>query len=64
MKEYRRTAYNSKFTLGGVSCSADSFVVTESSVLPINICGENRLLRQATNRYKLCKTDIDKQQTI
>jgi hypothetical protein len=30
-----------------VSFSADTFVVTESSVLRINICGENRHLRKA-----------------
>jgi hypothetical protein len=34
-----------------VQCSTDSFVVKESSVLRINICGENRHLRQARNRY-------------
>jgi hypothetical protein len=35
-----------------VSFSADTFVVKESLVLRINICGENRHLRQARNRYK------------
>jgi hypothetical protein len=34
-----------------VQCSADSFVVNQSLVLRINICGENRHLRQARNRY-------------
>jgi hypothetical protein len=29
-------ACNSTFAIGGVSCSADSFVVAESSVLRIN----------------------------
>ena len=33
-----------------VQCSADSFVVNQSLVLRINICGENRDLRQARNR--------------
>ena len=33
------------------SFSADTFVVTTSSVLRINICGENRHLRQARKRY-------------
>jgi hypothetical protein len=32
-------------------CSADRFVVNQSLVLRINICGENRHLRQARNRY-------------
>jgi len=31
-------------------CSADTFVVNQSSVLRINICGENRHLRQAPKR--------------
>ncbi len=29
---------NSTFAIGGVSCSADTFVVIESLVLRINIC--------------------------
>jgi len=35
-----------------VQCSADTFVVNQTLVLRINICGENRHLRQARNRYK------------
>jgi hypothetical protein len=34
-----------------VQCSADTFVVNRTLVLRINICGENRHLRQARNRY-------------
>jgi len=34
-----------------VQCSADTFVVNQSVVLRINICGENRHLRQARKRY-------------
>jgi len=33
-----------------VQCSADTFVVNQSLVLRINICGKNRHLRQAPNR--------------
>ena len=33
-----------------VQCSADTFVVNQTLVLRINICGENRHLRQARNR--------------
>jgi hypothetical protein len=33
-----------------VQCSADTFVVNQSLVLHINICGENRHLRQARKR--------------
>jgi hypothetical protein len=29
----RKTPYNSTFTIGGVSCSADTFVVNQSLVL-------------------------------
>ena len=42
--------HNSTFAIGGVSCSADSFVVTESSVLRMNICAEKPALRQAAKR--------------
>jgi hypothetical protein len=38
-----------------VSFSADTFVVKESSVLRINICGENRHLRQAAKRQAVKK---------
>ena len=38
-----------------VQCSADTFVVNQSLVLRINICGENRHLRQARNRYSQFK---------
>ena len=34
-----------------VQCSADTFMVNQSLVLRINICGENRHLRQARKRY-------------
>ena len=33
-----------------VQCSADTFVVNQTLVLRINICGENRHLRQARKR--------------
>jgi type I restriction enzyme M protein len=36
---------------GGFSASYDSFVVQQTVVLRINICGENPPLRQAANRY-------------
>jgi len=37
-----------------VQCSADTFVVNQSLVLRINICGENRHLRQARKRCGQC----------
>lgn len=38
-----------------VQCSADTFMVNQSLVLRINLCGENRHLRQARNRYPTFK---------
>ena len=35
-----------------VQSSADTFVVNQTLVLRINICGENRHLRQARKRYR------------
>ncbi len=46
----RRPAGNSGLAKVAVQCSADTFMVKESLVLRINICGENRHLRQARNR--------------
>jgi hypothetical protein len=47
----RRAAYNSGLAKVAVQCSAETFVVNQSFVLRINICGENRHLRQAAKRY-------------
>ncbi len=44
------TAANSTFAIGGVSCSADNFVVAESFVLRINISGKNPAHRKSANR--------------
>jgi hypothetical protein len=46
----KKTTGNSGLAKVAVSFSADTFVVKESSVLRINICGENRHLRQAAKR--------------
>ena len=48
-KEQRR--HNTGLAKVAVQCSADTFVVKQSLVLRINICGENRHLRQARKRY-------------
>jgi len=45
-----RAACNSGLAKVAVQCSADTFVVNQSLVLRINICGESRHLRQAANR--------------
>jgi hypothetical protein len=47
----RRPACNTGLAKVAVQCSADTFVVNQSLVLRINICGEDRHLRQARNRY-------------
>ena len=39
---------------GGFSASYDSFVVQQTVVLRINICGEIPPLRQAAKRYRSC----------
>mgnify|MGYP007080180733 CR=1 FL=1 len=40
-----------------VQCSADTFEVNQTLVLRINICGENRQLLVAANRYRSCYGD-------
>jgi hypothetical protein len=49
----RKTPANSTFAIGGVSYPADSFVVTVSAVLRMNICGESPAHRKSANRYRL-----------
>jgi hypothetical protein len=39
--------HNTGLAKVAVQCSADTFVVNQSLVLRINICGKNRHLRQA-----------------
>ena len=48
----RNTAGNSTLAIGGVSCSADSFVVADSSVLRINFSGKKPAHRQSSKRYR------------
>jgi hypothetical protein len=47
----RKTGHNSTFAIGGVSCSADSFVVAENFVLRINICGKKPAHRKSAKRW-------------
>lgn len=56
-------AYNTGLAKVAVPCSADTFVVNQSLVLRINICGENRHLRQARNRYGQVKKTTQREQT-
>ncbi len=46
----RRASANSGLAKVAVQCSGDTFVVNQSLVLRINICGKNRHLRQAAKR--------------
>ena len=48
--ETSKSAANTGLAKVAVQCSADIFVVNQSWVLRINICGENRHLRQAATR--------------
>jgi hypothetical protein len=43
---------NSTFAIGGVSCSADSFVVVESFVLRMGISGKNPAHRKSAKRWR------------
>jgi hypothetical protein len=48
----KSTTGNTGLAKVAVQCSADTFVVNQTLVLRINICGENRHLRQARKRYR------------
>jgi hypothetical protein len=50
----KKTTANRRLAKVAVQFSADTFVVNQTFVLRINICGENRHLRQAPNRYSQC----------
>ncbi|MEZ7507158.1 hypothetical protein, partial [Flavobacterium sp. Arc2] len=47
--------HNSTFAIGGVSFSADSFVVKESSVLRTNFCAKKPAHRQSAKRQAVKK---------
>ena len=51
MTTERKTAYNSTYPKGGVSCSKDSFVVNGTFVFQIKFCGKSPALRVAAKRY-------------
>ena len=48
----KQNAYNSTFAIGGVSCSADSFVVAESFVLRMIICAKKAAHRKSAFQDK------------
>jgi len=47
----KKTAHNSTYPKGGVSCSKDSFVVNGSLVFQMKFCGKSPALRVAANRW-------------
>jgi hypothetical protein len=47
-----KTPHNSTFAIGGVSYTADSFMLAESFMLRIKFSGKKPAHRQASNRYK------------
>ena len=51
MTTERSTGYNSTFAIGGVSCSADSLEVAESSVLRVKFSAEKPAHRKSAKRY-------------
>jgi hypothetical protein len=53
----RKATHNSTFAIGGVSCSADSLVLIESSVLRTNICAEKPAHRKSAKRYAPLQKD-------
>jgi hypothetical protein len=59
LKEEQRPG-NTGLAKVAVQSSADTFVVNQSLVLRINICGENRHLRQARNRWVQLKMTTKK----
>jgi len=52
MTTVESTTGNSTFAIGGVSCSADTFVVAESFVLRIKFSGKNPAHRKSAKRYR------------
>jgi hypothetical protein len=51
----RKATHNTGLAKVAVQYSVDTFVVNQTLVLRINICGENRHLRQARNRQAVKK---------
>ncbi len=49
-RETSKSAANTGLAKVAVQCPADTFVIDQSLVIRINICSENRHLRQARNR--------------
>jgi len=50
MEDKEQRTANTGLAKVAVQCSADTFVVNQTFVFRINICGENRHLRQTRKR--------------
>jgi hypothetical protein len=48
----KSTGHNSTYKKLAAQCTADTFVVNQTLVLRINICGKNRQLLVAAKRYE------------
>jgi len=46
----RTTGHNKRLAKAAVQCPADTFLINQSLVFCINICGENRGIRQVPKR--------------
>jgi hypothetical protein len=51
--EEKALGHNRRLAKVAVQCSADTFVVNQTLVLRINICGENRQLLVAAKRQSV-----------
>ena len=58
IRTIRTPAPNSTFKKLAVQYSPDTFVVNQTLVLRISICGENRQLLLAANRYRPIKKNM------
>ena len=54
----KRTACNSPYPKGGVSCSKDSFVVNQTLVFQMKFCGKSPALRVAAKRTTRIYTEL------
>jgi hypothetical protein len=60
-KEKEALGGNSTYPKGGVTCSKDSFVVTQTLVFQIKFCGKSPALRVAAKRVCLEQPKVSRQ---
>jgi len=59
MMDKRKATHNSTYPKGGVSCSKDISVVSQTLVFQIKFCGKSPALRVAAKRYPISKHPIN-----